>query len=437
VALASARALSYSYPGAREALGECSFDLEPGEVVALLGPSGGGKSTLLRALAGLVPHFHGGRFVGRVEVAGLDTRRVRPAELAGTVATLFQDPEDQVVFTGVAAEVAFGLENIGVPPLEIGPRAAEALDAVGAAHLAERPVAELSGGELQRVCLAAVLALEPRLLLLDEPTSQLDPEGAAAAIELARTSGAAVVVSEQRPDRVLEACDRVLFVEAGRIREGEQLPAAWLPRDVYIPASEPAGAAVCRLEDVSFAFDASPVVEGVSIQLGRGEIVALVGPNGSGKTTLAKLAAGLLEPDTGLVERHGRACYLSQDPGRYLVRERADEEVALAVAGDLERARRALATVGLAGFEERHPRDLSSGERERLALAAVLVADPDLLILDEPTRGVDPERRDELVALLRAEAPGRATLVVTNDLVFASEIADRWVSTSVREVAHA
>jgi energy-coupling factor transport system ATP-binding protein len=435
VALASVRALSYSYPGAQEALRECSLELEPGEVVALLGPSGGGKSTLLRALAGLVPHFHGGRFSGRVEVDGLDTRRARPAELAGTVATLFQDPEDQVVFTRVAAEVAFGLENLGTPPAEIAPRAAEALAAIGAAHLAERPVAELSGGELQRVCLASVLALEPRLLLLDEPTSQLDPEGAAAAIELARTSGAAVVVSEQRPDRVLEACDRVLFVEAGRIREGEQLPAAWLPREVHLPGSEPLGAAVCRLEDVSFAYDALPVVEGASIQLGRGEIVALVGPNGSGKTTLAKLAAGLLEPDAGLVERHGRACYLSQDPGRYLVRERADEEVALAVGGDLARSRRALAAVGLAGFEERHPRDLSSGERERLALAAVLVAEPDLLVLDEPTRGVDPERKDELAALLRAQAPGRATLVVTNDLVFASEVADRCVSTGAREVA--
>jgi energy-coupling factor transporter ATP-binding protein EcfA2 len=435
VALASVRALSYSYPGAREALRDCSLELEPGEVVALLGPSGGGKSTLLRALAGLVPHFHGGRFSGQVEVDGLDTRRARPAELAGTVATLFQDPEDQVVFTRVAAEVAFGLENLGTPPAEIAPRAAEALAAIGAAHLAERPVAELSGGELQRVCLASVLALEPRLLLLDEPTSQLDPEGAAAAIELARTSGAAVVVSEQRPDRVLEACDRVLFVEAGRIRESEQLPAAWLPRGMHLPASEPLGAAVCRLEDVSFAYDALPVVVGASIQLGRGEIVALVGPNGSGKTTLAKLAVGLLEPDTGLVERHGRACYLSQDPGRYLVRERADEEVALAVGGDLARSRRALAAVGLAGFEERHPRDLSSGERERLALAAVLVAEPDLLVLDEPTRGVDPERKDELAALLRAQAPGRATLVVTNDLVFASEVADRCVSTGAREVA--
>src|SRR5204863_9241058 len=167
---------------------------------------------------------------------------------------------------------------------------------------------------------------------------------------------------------------------------------------------------------------------GAGLELRRGEIAALAGPNGCGKTTLAKVAAGLLDPASGRVERHGRACYLSQDPGRYLVRERADDEVALAVGGDRVRARRALADVGLAGFEERHPRDLSSGERERLALASVLVAEPDLLVLDEPTRGVDPERKDELAELLRAEAAGRATLVVTNDLVFAGEVADRRVS---------
>jgi energy-coupling factor transport system ATP-binding protein len=179
------------------------------------------------------------------------------------------------------------------------------------------------------------------------------------------------------------------------------------------------------------------VVQERSLQIGRGEIVALVGPNGSGKTTLAKLAAGLLEPQAGRVVREGRACYLSQDPGRYLVRERADEEVALAVKGDLERTRAALAQVGLAGFDERHPRDLSSGERERLALAAVMVAEPDLLVLDEPTRGVDPPRKDELAALLRAQAPGRGTLVVTNDLVFAGEVADRCVSTVAREAVPA
>ena len=441
MALARVEELSFSYPEAGSlALDDVSLELEPGEVVALLGPSGCGKSTLLRALAGLVPHFHGGRFAGRVEVAGQDTRRTRPAELAGTVATLFQDPEDQVVFTRVAAEVAFGLENLGTPPARIGPRVAQGLAAVGAAHLAERPVAELSGGELQRVCLASVLALEPRLLLLDEPTSQLDPEGAEEAIELARSAGAAVVVSEQRPDRVLGACDRVLFLERGGIvldapREealawlARHRP-AWVPREALLPGPGSAPEPSCRIEHVSFAYGDTRVLEGVSLELGRGEVVALVGPNGSGKTTLAKLAAGLLEPAEGSVTRNGRACYLSQDPGRYLVRERAEDEVALAVGGDLARAREALRGVGLAGFEARHPRDLSSGERERLALAAVLVAEPDLLVLDEPTRGVDPERKDELAALLRAQAHTRATLVVTNDLVFAAAVADRSVSTA-------
>jgi energy-coupling factor transport system ATP-binding protein len=427
VALARVRGLSFSYPGAASALRDVSLDVEPGEVVALFGPSGSGKSTLLRALAGLVPHFHGGRFSGQVEIAGRDTRTTRPADLAGTVATLFQDPEDQVVFTRVEAEVAFGLENIGTPPAEIPVRAAAALEAVGAGGLADRPVAELSGGELQRVCLASVLALSPQLLLLDEPTSQLDPGGAAAAIELARSSGAAVVVSEHRPERVLEACDRVLFLDEGRLRENG-LPDAWLPREAELPHGEPAGDAVCRLADVSFAYDL-PVVDGVSLTLGRGEIVALLGPNGSGKTTIGKLAAGLLEPQAGTVEREGRACYLSQDPGRYLVSERADEEAALAVGGDLERARATLAQLGLGGLAGRHPRDLSSGERERLALAAVLVAEPDLLVLDEPTRGVDPQRKDELVELLRSQAPTRATLVATNDLVFATAVADRVVST--------
>jgi energy-coupling factor transporter ATP-binding protein EcfA2 len=439
VALALVDQLTFSYPDASiPALDDVSLELAPGEVVALLGPSGSGKSTLLRALAGLVPHFHGGRFAGRVEVGGLDTRRARPADLAGTVATLFQDPEDQVVFTRVAAEVAFGLENIGTPPARIHGRVAGALAAVGADHLAERFVAELSGGELQRVCLASTLALEPRLLLLDEPTSQLDPEGAADAIELARSSGAAVVVSEQRPDRVLDACDRVLFLVGGRVvldvprdEALARLPSTWLPREAELGAAEPSGEPVCRLDRVSFGYAPSQLVlRCTSFEIGRGEVVALVGPNGSGKTTLAKLASGLLEPSEGSVLRRGRACYLSQDPGRYLVRERADEEAALAVDGDLSRARRALAAVGLAAHAARHPRDLSSGERERLALAAVLVADPDLLVLDEPTRGVDPERKDELVELLRGQSSDRATLVVTNDLVFAGAVADRVVSTA-------
>ena len=440
MALARVARLTYHYPGDdRPALCDVSMDVQPGELVCLLGRSGSGKSTLLRALAGLVPHFHGGRFAGRVEIDGRDTRQARPSELAGTVASVFQDPEDQVVMTGVEHEVQFGLENLGVPPLEIPVRVLEALESLGADHLAGRRTHELSAGELQRVCVASSLAMRPPLLLLDEPTSQLDPESAESLLDLATTLGCAVVISEQRPALPLERCDRVVFVEGGRLAidapRGEAL--AWLAREhPTFLAHEPdvaedagAGEVVCEIRGAAYAYG-DRIVPVPDLRLGRGEVVALLGPNGSGKTTVAKLASGLLGPSSGTVRRLGRVSYLSQDPGRYVVAERVDEEVALGVAGDLERARHALALVDLSGFDARHPRDLSSGERERLALAAVLVTEPDLLVLDEPTRGVDPERKLELATLLRAQAGDRATLVVTHDLAFAADVADRVVSTA-------
>ena len=449
MALARVRELTYRYPGAdRPALGSVSLDLYPGEVVCLLGPSGGGKSTLLRALAGLVPHFHGGVLSGSVEVAGIDTRRTRPAELAGTVASVFQDPEDQVVLTGVEAEIAFGLENVGTPPSQIEPRVATALDMAGVRHLSARRTQELSAGELQRVCIAAALALGPELLLLDEPTSQLDPDGAKGILDVA-CFGRAVVVSEQRPTLALERCGRVVFLEGGRLLldapRGEAIEWLGEHRPAYLPEMRlgaddqdaGSGEPLVRLEHVFYAYGTRHAVGPASLTLRRGEVVALVGPNGSGKTTLAKLAAGLLEPAGGAARLNGRAAYLSQDPGRYLVCERVDEEVALGVGGDLERAGRALELVDLAGYDSRHPRDLSSGERERLGLAAVLVTDPDVLILDEPTRGVDPERKALLARLLRANADRRATLVVTHDPVFAADVADRSVSLgAAREPAH-
>ena len=436
MAVAVVEHLRFSYAsGAPPALDDVSLEIREGEHVVLLGPSGSGKSTLLRALAGLVPHFHGGVFAGRVVVSGNDTREVRPAELAGTVASVFQDPEDQVVMANVANEVAFGLENVGVRPDDIWPRVEEALQLVGAAQLADRSVHELSGGELQRVALAAALALRPRLLLLDEPTSQLDPEGAEGFVDAVRALDCAVLLSEQRPARPLERADRILFMDAGRIvldaPRGEALEWLQANRPLYLP-HEPVFA--CRLEGIRHAYGDRLALAGASLEVRRGEVVALTGPNGSGKTTLAKIAAGLLVPDAGAVE-HAPAAYLAQDPGRYLVTERVLDEVAL--GADVPRARRALEQVGLAGNEDRHPRDLSSGERERLALAAVLATGPQLLVLDEPTRGVDPDRKDELRRLLRTEAPGRGTLVVTHDLPWAGEVADRVVSLEVREAVRA
>jgi energy-coupling factor transport system ATP-binding protein len=433
VAVAEALELGFAYTPGRPALRGVSLRIDPGEHVALLGPSGSGKSTLLRALAGLVPHFHGGVFSGRVLVAGIDTRTSTPVELAGTVASVFQDPEDQAVMSRVANEVAFGLENIGVVPDEIWPRVEEALALVGAEHLAGRPVAELSAGELQRVCLASALALRPALLLLDEPTSQLDPDGAEAFFDVVECLPCAVVVSEQRPARPLARVDRVVFLEEGRIVLDASRTQAldWLGRHRprYLGARRDV---VCAVRGVSFSYGGLLVLDSVSLRIERGEVVALTGPNGAGKTTLAKIAAGLLEPDDGSATG-ARAAFLTQDPGRHLVTERVLDEVAL--GSDTARARTALDRLGLTAHLDRHPRDLSVGERERVALAAVLATDPDLLVLDEPTRGMDPERKAELAALLRSEAEGRGTLVVTHELGWAAQVADRVVELAARTEA--
>ena len=300
MALAVVDDLGFAYTAGAPVLNGVSLQIEEGEHVALLGPSGSGKSTLLRALAGLVPHFHGGVFSGSVVVGGIDTREARPTELAGTVASVFQDPEDQIVMAKVLNEVAFGLENTGVASGEIWSRVDEALALVGAEPLGGRLTSELSGGELQRVSLASALALHPRLLLLDEPTSQLDPEAAESFFDLIEHLPCAVLVSEQRPARPLAHCDRVLFMDGGRIvlDAPREQALEWLAqhRPLYLPHAPDV---VARVSGVRFSYGERVVLDNASIEVRRGEVVALVGPNGVGKPTLAQVAAGLLEPEHG------------------------------------------------------------------------------------------------------------------------------------------
>ena len=386
----------YRYPdGDRPALDGVSLHVGEGELVLLLGESGCGKSTLLRAALGLVPHFHGGELAGRVVTAGLDTREHRPAEVAAQAGLVFQDPEAQLVMRQAGHEVAFGLENLGCPPQEIETRAASAMAAAGASHLAERESGRLSGGEQQRVAIASVLAMGQRLLLLDEPTSQLDPVAAEELLALVtrinRDRGITVVVAEHRTSRIFSEADRVVVMEAGRIVFDGPPPAAaahlagesaWLlppvtqafaaarrpqlpltvrdarrlaPPPPPRPAQPPQTPAVVSMSGVQRRYGDIEALRGATTGFDQGRVTALVGENGAGKSTLARIAAGLVEPDGGRVERHGLCGYVSQNPAHHAIRERVDAEVAYALenlgVAPAERERRVRAELERFGLD--------------------------------------------------------------------------------------
>ncbi len=481
--LLSFRGVGYRYPGAAEpALQDVHLDIHPGEFCLLAGLSGHGKSTLLRAACALVPHFHGGTFAGSVTLAGLDTREHGPARLGEVAGVLFQDPETQLVMSTVRAELALGLESRGHGAATVARGVEEVALALGIDGLLDRSTHELSGGEQQRVALGAALVGRPQVVLLDEPTSQLDPVAGDELIGLLRRLNQeweiAVVISEHRLERVLSAADRVIALERGRVAcDGDpaaflrwaaeaapslQTPAARLfelagvPEvpagvrqarsalrragllgDPGTPASGSAGAGAApprtrprgrrghaplalRVRGVWHELrDGPAILRGVDLAVAPGETIALMGRNGAGKSTLLRHAAGLLAPTRGRVESGGRVALLLQNPGDYFVHERAGEE---APAQALERA-------GLAWAAERNPRDLSGGERQRLALAIVTGGEePALLALDEPTRGMDRAAKAALATELRARArAGTAVIVATHDPEFAAACAARAV----------
>jgi energy-coupling factor transporter ATP-binding protein EcfA2 len=456
--------VGYRYPDATvPALRDVTLAVEPGEFVLLAGDSGSGKSTLLRAACGLVPHFHGGTFAGRLECGGLDSREHGPGEIAAVAGTLFQDPETQVVMSTVRAELAFPLENRGWSGAAVARGVEEAALALGLGGLLDRPTHELSGGELQRVALGAALAGRPRIVLLDEPTSQLDPVAGDELLGVLRRIneewGTAVVLAEHRLERCLPAADRVVRLDGGAVtfdgapeaylRAHPETPVARLfallgrperpvtvkaaraalgtalPAEASPPPPPPARrpwrrrdrpAAAAELAGVWLELPGGrTVLRGVSLALAPGETVALMGRNGAGKSTLLRVLAGLDEPTRGRAGSAGRVALLVQHPGDVFLHERVGEDVPGGLAGDLA---------------DRHPRDLSGGERQRLALELVLAGDPPpaLVCLDEPTRGMDAGRKAELAARLRAlAATGTAVLVATHDAEFAAAWARRTV----------
>ena len=475
--------LEYRYPtAAAPALRGISLRIEPGEFVVLAGRSGSGKTTLLRAGCGLVPHFHGGDFGGDVIVAGRSIRDHGPAELALDVGFCAQDPETQVVSATVRSELELPLELRGRAPLERARGVEEVALALGLEPLLDRTTDSLSGGELQRVAIGAALVTRPRLLLLDEPTSQLDPVGGDELISLLRRLneewGVAVVLGEHRLERCLAAADRVialedgeliydgprddfgalaterapglatpgmrLFAESGLPERPATVKAARIALGDLAPAPGPGEAAAdgparppqgetaliardLRLERGS-GRERREALAGVDLEIRRGERVVLMGPNGAGKSSLLAAAAGALKPTSGSIGCSCGCALLYQRPDDYLVRERVGEEL------PGETGLEALAAVGLAVGADRDPRDLSGGERQRLAMAIAFAgrgaggAPPGLVCLDEPTRGLDRERKQALAGWLGGLASaGAAILIATHDVEFAAAFAERAV----------
>lgn len=444
MAIAKLSHLTYWYPsGGTTALDDVSLELDDGLTV-VAGPSGGGKSTLLRVFNGLVPHFHGGRIAGGAVVAGMNVFGTPTRRIARSVGFVFQDPELQTVYDSVEREIAFGLENMAMSPREMPALVAEALDAAGASHLAGRRVQTLSGGERQRVALASALVTRPRVVVLDEPTSQLDPDGAAmvidSAVRLAR-QGRAVLVSEHRLEKLVPAARSIVAVSAGRAVNLS--PAMWSPPPPAVPARRATapGPQAWALSGVTFAFGDRTVLEGVDASGGTGEVVALSGPNGGGKTTLLRLIAGGLAPLAGKVERKpGRIAYLPQNPTALLHRPTLRSEVSLTLrrAGEPDRPETVLRALGLLHVAGRYPRDLSCGERQRAALAAVLAGDPRLVLLDEPTRGMDVDARNALVGMIAALRDGGSSIVLaTHDAALRAALANRVLEVSGGRVRQA
>ncbi len=471
--------LSFRYRDRQElALSGISLSVRAGELLLVAGASGCGKTTLIRCLNGLIPRSYKGEISGRIVMQGHDTARMPLARISQMVGTVLQDPERQILGSKVINEVAFGLENLSLPRPEIIRRADEALQFLGIAHLRDRETFHLSGGEKQKVALAGVMAMRPSLLLLDEPLASLDPASAQETLAIVRqlaNDGLTVLMIEHRVEDVLGIRpDRVLYMQAGQIRllgpladlyrtvdySEVKLPApAVLERAAAAPPPKELkllpGAAIAmpagrdplvRFENVNFDYDGErEVLQGITLDIRRGDIIAVLGANGAGKTTLVKHAIGLLKPKSGRVLVEGRDTqalsvaqiagtlgYVFQSPSHMLFAPTVSEELAFGPTNLRHPAetiqkevKQAIEIVNLAGREKDPPLALSFGQQKRVSIAAILAMRSRILVMDEPTAGQDYKNYMDFMDAILQLPSFEAILFITHDIDLAVIYANR------------
>ena len=490
---------TYQYPNADTAtLSDLTLDIPEGAFVLVMGPSGAGKSTFLRTINGLAPHFYGGVVGGKAVIGGRNPVQESPRGMSDLVGMVFQDPESGFVVDVVEDELAFAMENWGIPQDMMRKRVEEALDQLQIAHLRNRPISQLSGGEKQRVAIAAVLTLHPDILVLDEPTSQLDPQAAEEVLlalrQLNEDLGLTILLSEHRLERVAHYVDYILYwpgngqpplfgEPADILRQVPLTPPlitlgkalGWEPLPLTIkqgrkfargikdnlhpaPLADPTPAngrpPAISIENLWHSYPTGQeALRGVTLRVWPGEFMALMGRNGSGKTTLLKHLVGLLKPARGQVQVLGMnavetptevltrtIAYLPQNPERLLFAESVADELAFSrrahhMPPDPDGDRALLARLGIDHLLERHPHDLSVGEKQRLALAAILIPDPQVLLLDEPTRGLDYVQKQRLADILRElRDEGKTILMATHDVELVAAATDRVALMSQGEI---
>ncbi len=459
------------------AIHNVSFEANPGEVLLIAGASGCGKTTLIRAINGLIPRSYKGEISGKVLVFGEEVKDWKLSQISQKIGTVLQDPERQILGTKVLNEVAFGLENLGMPREEIFLRVDEALDFLKITHLRDRETFNLSGGEKQKVALAGILAMRPSIVLLDEPLASLDPASAQDTLDAVRAladQGLSILMVEHRVEDVLRIKpERIMYMSEGQIRylgDVSGLSKVVNYREVKLPAEDiverarldPAPAkinvlpgaagkgadneALVKFEDVAFGYEVDrEVLHGLNLEINRGDVIAVLGPNGAGKTTFVKHAIGLLKQKSGrvLVDGHDTReasvaqiarmlGYVFQSPSHMLFAPTVHDELAFGPTNmkhtkeqiELE-VKEALKIVNLSDKENDPPLALSFGQQKRVSIAAILAMRSRILVMDEPTAGQDYQNYMNFMDSILQMPAFEAILFITHDVDLAAIYANR------------